>query len=51
MNDPLRDVDLIASGRLLLTPHLGYTTAATFKLFYTQTVDAIRSISMYDQPC
>lgn len=43
MNDPLRDVDLIASGRLLLTPHLGYTTAATFKLFYTQTVDAIRA--------
>ncbi|SHF24190.1 Phosphoglycerate dehydrogenase [Loktanella atrilutea] len=42
-DDPLRDADLIASGRLLLTPHLGYTTEATFRLFYTQTVEAIRA--------
>lgn len=40
---PLRDTDLITSGRLLLTPHLGYTTEATFRLFYQQTVDAIRA--------
>ena len=39
----LRARDLIDSGRLLLTPHLGYTTEATFRLFYTQTVDAIRA--------
>ncbi|MFZ3580996.1 D-2-hydroxyacid dehydrogenase family protein [Loktanella sp. DJP18] len=43
MNDPLRDADLVASGKLLLTPHLGYTTEATFRLFYTQTVEAIRA--------
>ncbi|WP_420859005.1 D-2-hydroxyacid dehydrogenase family protein [Marivivens marinus] len=42
-DDPLRDAGLIADGRLLLTPHLGYTTTATFKLFYQQTVDAIRA--------
>ncbi len=42
-DDPIRDPDLIASGRLLLTPHLGYTTEATFRLFYTQTVEAIRA--------
>jgi phosphoglycerate dehydrogenase-like enzyme len=42
-DEPLRDADLIASGRLLLTPHLGYTTEATFRLFYTQTVEAIRA--------
>ena len=43
IDDPLRDAALIASGRLLLTPHLGYTTEATFRLFYTQTVEAIRA--------
>jgi phosphoglycerate dehydrogenase-like enzyme len=42
-NDPLRDAALISSGKLLLTPHLGYTTEATFRLFYTQTVEAIRA--------
>ena len=41
VDDPLRATDLIADGRLLLTPHLGYTTEATFRLFYEQTVDAI----------
>lgn len=46
--DPLRDADLIAEGRLLLTPHLGYTTQETFRLFYTQTVDAIRAFQAGD---
>jgi phosphoglycerate dehydrogenase-like enzyme len=41
MGHPLRDKDLISEGRLLLTPHLGYTTQATFRLFYEQTVEAI----------
>ncbi len=45
MDDPLRDGDLMAQGRLLLTPHLGYTTEATFRLFYTQTVDAVRAFA------
>ncbi|MBS1303124.1 D-2-hydroxyacid dehydrogenase family protein [Loktanella sp. SALINAS62] len=48
MDDPLRDPDLIASGRLLLTPHLGYTTQETFRVFYTQTVEAIRAFQAGD---
>lgn len=42
-DDPLRADDLISEGRLLLTPHLGYSVEATFRLFYTQTADAIRA--------
>lgn len=42
-DDPLQDAALISSGRLLLTPHLGYATESTFRLFYTQTVEAIRA--------
>jgi phosphoglycerate dehydrogenase-like enzyme len=42
-DDPLRADDLISEGRLLLTPHLGYTVEATFRLFYTQTAEAIRA--------
>ncbi|MFC7704214.1 D-2-hydroxyacid dehydrogenase family protein [Plastorhodobacter daqingensis] len=37
----LRDADLIGRGQLLLTPHLGYVTQATWALFYSQTVEAI----------
>jgi len=40
---PLRDAELIADGRLLLTPHLAYATEATFRLFYEQTVQAVRA--------
>ncbi len=40
-NHPLRDEALIQSGKLLLSPHLGYATEQTFKIFYTQTVEAI----------
>ena len=42
-DDPLNDPALQDAGRLLLTPHLGYTTQATFRLFYTETVAAIRA--------
>ena len=42
-DDPLRADDLITEGRLLLTPHLGYTVEATFRLFYAQTAEAIRA--------
>ena len=41
MDHPLRDQTLIDQGRLLLAPHLGYTTQAAFKLFYEQTVESI----------
>ncbi|WP_099865553.1 D-2-hydroxyacid dehydrogenase family protein [Pararhizobium haloflavum] len=40
---PILDPALIESGRLILTPHLGYTTEQTFSLFYRQTVEAIRA--------
>jgi phosphoglycerate dehydrogenase-like enzyme len=43
MDDPIHDTALISSGRLLLTPHLGYTTEATFRLFYQQTAEALRA--------
>lgn len=42
-DDPLRDHDLMAQGRLLLTPHLGYATEATMRLFYAQISDAVRA--------
>ena len=40
---PLRDAELLDSGRLLLTPHLGYTTEATLRLFYAQMAEAVRA--------
>lgn len=42
-DDPLNDAGLQDSGRLLLTPHLGYATEQTFALFYAETVAAIRA--------
>lgn len=41
--DMVNDQDLQDAGKLLLTPHLGYTTEATFRLFHTETVAAIRA--------
>lgn len=41
--DPVRDEALIAEGRLLLTPHLGYATQATWRVFYGETVAAIKA--------
>ena len=40
-DDPVADRALQDAGRLLLTPHLGYTTEATFAVFYRETVAAI----------
>ncbi len=40
-DDPLRDPALIAEGRLLLTPHIGYVSEQTFRLFYTQMAEAV----------
>ncbi len=42
-DDPLFDSALIDSGRLLMTPHLGYATEATFALFYRQTAEGVRA--------
>ncbi|MCL5776997.1 D-2-hydroxyacid dehydrogenase family protein [Limibaculum sp. FT325] len=40
-DDPIRDPQLIAEGRLLLTPHVGYVSRQTWEIFYRQTVEAI----------
>lgn len=42
-NDPLRDQELIGSGRLILTPHVGYGSLQTFRLMHEQTADAVRA--------
>ncbi|WP_322895512.1 MULTISPECIES: D-2-hydroxyacid dehydrogenase family protein [unclassified Yoonia] len=42
-SDPVRDTALIETGQLLLTPHIGYVTEATWRLFYQQTVEAIHA--------
>lgn len=42
-DDPVNDAGLQAEGRLLLTPHLGYATEATFRLFYAQQAEAVRA--------
>jgi len=41
LDSPLRDDELVAAGRLLLLPHLGYVTEQTWQVFYSQMVDAI----------
>lgn len=40
---PILDEALIDEGRLLLTPHLGYTTEQTFRIFYSQSAEAVRA--------
>ncbi|MEL6480249.1 MAG: D-2-hydroxyacid dehydrogenase family protein [Pseudomonadota bacterium] len=40
---PLRDRALIEDGRLLLTPHIGYVSEQTYRIFYRETVDAIEA--------
>ncbi|NBR89846.1 MAG: D-2-hydroxyacid dehydrogenase family protein [Rhodobacteraceae bacterium] len=40
-NDPWRAARSEFGDRLLLTPHLGYVTDATWRLFYQDTVEAI----------
>lgn len=40
-DDPWRKASAEFGQRLLLTPHLGYVTEATWRLFYEDTVDAI----------
>lgn len=38
LDHPFRKLD-----NIVLTPHLGYATAETYRVFYTQTVEAIRA--------
>lgn len=41
VDHPLRDPALIDSGRVVLTPHIGYVSKATYEVFYPQTVENI----------
>jgi len=41
VNHPLRDPQLIAQGRLVLSPHIGYVSRQTYRLFYRQMVEDI----------
>lgn len=40
-DDPWRAAAARFGDRLLLTPHLGYVSAATWRLFYSETVEAV----------
>lgn len=40
---PLRDADLLASGKLLLSPHLGYATRQGYALMYRETAETLRA--------
>ncbi len=42
-DDPIRSVP-----NLLLTPHIGYVTRETYRIFYTQTVEAIAAFKAGD---
>ena len=40
---PLMEKTLISSGKMLLTPHLGYATENTMRLFYKQMAETVRA--------
>lgn len=44
-DDPWRKAKAEFGDRLLLTPHLGYVTHATWQVFYQDTVEAIRAFA------
>lgn len=44
-DDPWRKAKAEFGDRLLLTPHLGYVTQATWQVFYQDTVEAIRAFA------
>ena len=44
-DDPWREAKARFGERLLLTPHLGYVTRATWELFYAETVEAIAAFA------
>ncbi len=42
---PLRDAALIADGRLLLSPHIGYATRQNYAAMYRDTVEDVRAFA------
>ena len=44
-NSPWRDPELIAEGRLILTPHIGYGARATYAQMYRETAECVRAFA------
>ncbi|WP_213685121.1 D-2-hydroxyacid dehydrogenase family protein [Roseicyclus sp.] len=44
-DSPWRDADLIASGRLILSPHVGYGALATYERMYRETAEDVRAFT------
>lgn len=44
-DSPWRDADLIGSGRLILTPHVGYGALATYERMYRETAEDVRAFA------
>lgn len=42
-DSPLRDADLIAAGKLVMTPHIGYASAQNYALMYRETSAAVHA--------
>jgi phosphoglycerate dehydrogenase-like enzyme len=42
-DSPWRDAELIASGKLILTPHVGYGALATYERMYRETAEDVRA--------
>jgi phosphoglycerate dehydrogenase-like enzyme len=43
VDSPMRDSALLDTGRLLLTPHIGYGALATYERMYRETAEDVRS--------
>ncbi|MBF9047527.1 D-2-hydroxyacid dehydrogenase family protein [Rhodobacterales bacterium LSUCC0031] len=44
-DSPWRDAGLIGSGKLILTPHVGYGALATYERMYRETADCVRAFA------
>jgi phosphoglycerate dehydrogenase-like enzyme len=44
-DSPWRDADLIASGKLIATPHVGYGALATYERMYRETAEDVRAFA------
>ena len=40
-----RDADLIAAGKLIATPHVGYGALATYERMYRETAECVRAFA------
>ena len=44
-DSPWRDADLIAAGKLIATPHVGYGALATYERMYRETAECVRAFA------